>query len=198
MIEVITPSGNQHYVINQLEEKFYNENSIKYLNDYKFTNASDLQDLDKILAGETLVYRWSTWLSTETDYDGSRIDLTEVRKAMIDQQKDIRDTKKSLGMDKLTRDKDKGQLTADYIEQLRHRAKEFGIMRNDQAAKAITLWQELDSIITLYKNCTEDERKSEHVTPVEIINWIESQMPEFREIDRLFQLDHQRYWIQEQ
>ena len=91
----------------------------------------------------------------------------------------------------------KGQQTADYIEQLRHRSKEFGVMRNEQAVKAITLWQELTSIITLYNNCTEDERKAEHVTPVEIINWIESQIPEFNEIDRLFQLNQQRYWIQE-
>lgn len=197
MIEVQAPSGHIHRVLNALEADYYNITAAKYLQDYKFQNASDLQELDKILAGETLINRWTTWQSTESDYDGNRIDLTEIRKAVNEQQKEVRDIKKALGMDKITRDKDKGQQTATYLEDLRHRAKEFGVMRNKQAVAAITMWQELTSIIQFYNNLTDDERKEEHVTEREIINWIESKIPEFEEIDRQFQLGSQRYWVQD-
>lgn len=198
MIEVKAPSGHTHRVLNKLEEDYYKITAEKYLEDYKFQNVSDLQELDKILAGETLIFRWSTWQSTESDYDGNRIDLSEIRKSLIEQQKEVRDIKKTLGMDKVTRDKDKGQQTATYLEELRHRAKEFGVMRNKQAVAAITMWQELVSIIQFYNNLTEEERREEHVTEKEVINWIESKIPEFEKIDREFQLGSQRYWIQSQ
>lgn len=197
MIEVQAPSGHTHRVLNALEEDYYNQTAQKYLGDYKFENVSDLQELDKILVGETLCHRWATWLSTESDYDGNRIDLTEIRKSRAEQQKEILDIKKNLGMDKVTRDKDKGQQTATYLEDLRHRAEEFGIMRNKQAVAAITMWQELVSIVQFHKNLRDDERKEEHVTEKEIINWIESKIPEFEEIDREFQLGSQRYWVQQ-
>ena len=39
-------------------------------------------------------------------------------------------------MDKSTRDRDQGENLAAYVENLRVRAKEFGIVRNEQAIKA--------------------------------------------------------------
>ncbi len=90
------------------------------------------------------------------------------------------------------------QTVADYIENLRQRAKEFGVMRNDQAAKAIELFQELSAFITLHDNTDDVERKEQHCNQEDIIEWIrEVAIPEFNEIDAKFRETSQKYWIQE-
>ena len=110
---------------------------------------------------------------------------------------EIRQTKKMLGIDKKSREGE-GQTVADYIENLRQRAKEFGVMRNDQAAKAIELFQELSAFIMLHDNTDDVERKEQHCNQEDIINWIrEIAIPEFNEIDAKFRETSQKYWIQE-
>jgi hypothetical protein len=146
---------------------------------------------------ELLVYRWSSWMLSEVDYSGDRIDPQEYKNQIRDYGNEIRQTKKMLGIDKKSREGE-GQTVADYIENLRQRAKEFGVMRNDQAAKAIELFQELSAFITLYDNTDALERNEQHCDQHNIIEWIrEVAIPEFNEIDAKFRETSQKYWIQE-
>jgi hypothetical protein len=196
-IEVTGPSGAKFTVMNEDEEAYFNSIAEKYLSDNYFTNISDLQDLDRVLIMETMVNRWNLWISMEMDYLGNNIDIADAKKSVNDYSKELRLLKKSLSMDKVSRDKDKGESIAEYIKNLGIYAKQMGIMREEQAAKAITLWQELKGLITYHNNCLPDEQKEYKITEHDIILWIQEVMPEFDAIDAYFREHKQQYWIRD-
>lgn len=185
-------------MIHEKEREYWDSTVRKYLSDYKFTNISDLQDLDRVVAAEMLVYRYQLWVSTERDYSGDLIDVDQFNKIIKEKSAELRLLKKSLGIDKSSREKDQGDSVARYIESLRQRAHEFGVMRNEQAVKAISLFQELSALIQLHDNCTEEERKENHIQVHDIVDWIRSKgIPEFEEIDKNFRETSQKYWVAE-
>jgi hypothetical protein len=195
-IEVTAPSGAVLSVLTEKERDVFLDVSGRYLTDNIFTNITDLQDLDRILIMELMVVRWGTWLARERDYWGQEVDLEKIQKYLSDYSKEIRLVKKALGIDKGTRDRDKGASVADYIDQLRLRAKEFGVMRNNQAAKAIELFQELASLVTLHKNCIPEERRENNIEMEDLFEWIENiAIPEFNKIDAEFRETSQKYWV---
>lgn len=192
---VEAPSGAPFTVLTQEEQSYFRSVAKKYTDEYRFSNVSDLQDLDRILIAEVLSFRWGTWLSKEVDYWGDPIDTDSVTKKLNDYSKELRLMKKSLGMDKPARQKEKSENPADYIETMRQHAREFGYMRNEQAVKAITLFQELTSLIQYHDNCTEDERREEDMEIEDVIEWIRVRaIPEFQQIDRDFRETSQKYW----
>lgn len=193
------PSGGLHYVHDR-EVAYFDERRDRYQKDNHFTNISDLQDLDRLLMVELLVQRWSTFLSQKRDYWGDPVDENALQKAIKDHSGEIRLLKRALGLDKETRDKVKGEGSVDaYIGALRQRAHEFGVMRNDQAAKAIELWQQLLGTITLYEKCDTDERIEQHCTPEEVVDFIREVLrPQFEEVDAVFREGKQKMWIRKQ
>lgn len=198
-IEVAGPSGEMLRVLTDGEAEWVTRITTRYMSDNHFSNITDLQDLDRILVMEMLSRRWGIWLAQEHDYEGSGVDLEKLQKYMSDYSKEIRLLKKSLGIDKAARDRDKGDSPAEYINNLRIRAKEFGIMRNDQFAKVITLFQELISLITLHNNCDDYERKENNIEIEDILDWIERMaIPEFQAIDATFRETKQKMWIRSQ
>lgn len=195
-ILVTGPSGSSYQVYNELEAKHYEQLLERYQKDNVFVNVSDIQELDRILMMELMAYRWGSWLLQEKDYDGKRINPQELQKSIAAYSKEIRDIKKDLGMDKSTRDKDQGENLAAYVENLRVRAKEFGIARNEQAVKAINILMELRGALTLWKNSNESERREFKSNLEDIVAWCESKFDEFDEIDAALR-KNQKYWIQE-
>lgn len=195
IIVVEGPSGAMYKVIHEDEREYWNNTVTKYLSEYRFTNVSDLQDLDRVVSMELMTYRYQMWVSLEKDYWGESIDVEESNKQIREISKELRQLKKSLGIEKVLREKDQGDSTAAYIENLRRRAKEFGVMRNEQAISAITLFQELISLIVMHDNCTEEERKENHIEQEDIIEWIRKVIPEFENIDKNFRETSQKYWI---
>lgn len=194
-IQVIGPSGAIFDVLHE-KEKLWWDNSVKaYLNDFKFTNASDLQDLDRILGMELILYRYQQWVSIEKDYWGQAVAVSDLNKAMKDKSVELRGIKKEVGINKVSREKDQADNVAAYIENLRRRAHEFGVMRNEQAVKAITLFQQLIALVTLFDNCTEDERREQHIQLEDLLEWIKEIIPEFTNIDEQFRKTSQKYWI---
>jgi hypothetical protein len=138
-------------------------------------------------------------LTLEQDYFGDSINAGDFVKQIKDNSVEIRLLKKALGIDKGSRDRDKGESVAAYMEDLRVRAKEFGIMRNEQASKMITLGQELIALLTWFDNCTPDERRENDIESHDLIDWIrEVFKTEFQEIDTKFRQSTQKYWIREQ
>lgn len=70
-------------------------------------------------------------------------------------------------------------------------------MRNEQAAKAIELWKQLESLIVMYENCDTQERAEQHIREEDLIAWIRDiAIPEFNKIDAEFKKTSQTYWVQ--
>lgn len=193
------PSGSAFKVHNS-ELGYFMDRCDRYQKDNHFTNISDIQDIDRLIITELLVWRWEIWVSQNHDYWGDEIDEVAYARQIKDHSAEIRQLKKALGLDKETRDKQRGEDSVDaYINALRQRAKEFGYMRDQQTAKAIELFQELSARITLHLKCDDQERREQRCTEHDIIEWISKQaIAEFEEIDQHFRDVNQKTWIRRQ
>lgn len=198
LVPVTLPSGARHAVFKR-EASYLEERVVRYQNDLAFTNVADLQTLDAIVVYETLLWRWGQWLSRQVDYWGEAIDEKELTRQSKDTSQEIRQLKKNLGIDKVTRDKVKGEDSiANYIENLKIRAKQFGINRERMLDKGLELGQELIAKITLHDNCTEDERRELNITTEHLVSWIRDvYVPEFEKVDAHFRENKQKMWIRE-
>lgn len=194
------PSGATFYVLTQDEVDYIRDRVTRYLADNHFVNVSDLQDVDRMVTMECLAYRWSLWLSRDRDYFGDQIDSKALRGSVNDYSTEVRQLKKALGIDKVARDKQKGDdSVTEYLAQLRVRAKEFGVMREGQLNKGIELFQQLKMLLTLHDNSDDIERREMRCTMDDIAEWLRTvAFPEFDIIDEHFRLNKQKFWIRKQ
>jgi hypothetical protein len=195
---VEAPSGSVFVVLTQDEMRYFEEKASRYTTDNHFVNISDLQDVDRLCFMELMCYRYSLWLSQEHDYWAQGVDLDALKKTVVEYSKELRLLKKSLGIDKAQREKEKGENVADYLENLRVRAREFGVTREKQLTKALTLFNELKELVTLHNNCDAKERVEMNVEMEDIFEWIETvAIPEYDAIDEHFREHQQRFWIRQ-
>src|SRR4051794_920358 len=143
MVDVVLPSGAT-FPVYEDEVGYFEERTKRYLDDNHFANVSDLQDLDRVLMAELFVFRWNTWISNQKDYWDEAVDLDQLQRASKEHSVELRQLKKQLGIDKTSRDRTKGEDSVPvFITNLLARAKEFGVMREEQLAKALELFMEL-------------------------------------------------------
>jgi hypothetical protein len=192
---VKSATGTDVHLQAKSEADWYRSQREKYQSQNHFTNISDLQDLDRLLTLEVMVHRWSTWLTQGFNYDGEHIEPHMLKSNIADYSKEIRAIKAALGIDRVTRDKDKGETVGDYLTNLLRRAKEFGVQRNKEYETAVTLMWELINRVQTYDRCDDLERRDLNLSPESILEWVRTQViPEWNTITTSFQ-DDQRMWI---
>lgn len=199
-LSVKLPSGAEFKVLTPSEVEYVNDRVHQYQRTFKWDNISDVQDVDRIVIMELFVYRWGSFLAMGKDYYDDDVDEQALRKSINDWSGELRLVKKSLGMDKATRDKDSGDDSVPaYLERLRLRAKEFGINRNKMMDKGLVLSQQVIALATLYKNCDQQERLEQRCTAEDVCNWLlEVYIPEFQVVDSDFRKTSQTLWIADQ
>jgi hypothetical protein len=196
---VSTPSGQTIEVLADAEKSFYEGQAARYQAENKFTNTSDLLDLDRLVFLELLVYRASAWLGSGSQYDG--LPLTdrgeaECRRALKENSELISRVKNDLGLTKAARDKADYESVGAYVTQLKQRAKEFGVHRETQLIKGITLVHQLFAILGAFDRSDSVERqKIGFEAEADVLDWIRNTMkPEFQAVDDHFAKNVQRYW----
>jgi hypothetical protein len=199
MVNVKLPSGATFPVYVE-EVDYIQERAKLYMSQNHFVQVSDHQDVDRMLILELFVYRWGVWLSRGRDWWGDPIDDDKTQKSINAWSTELRQLKKQLGLDKATRDKERGDDSVGaYIESLQIRAREFGVMREDQLAKALELFNQLHSLVTLWENSDEIERREMHVTIEDVMEWLTTiAFPEYDAIDLYFRTHTQSAWIRRQ
>lgn len=194
---VDSPSGSTILLQNESEASYYERQRDKYLQDNRFTNVSDVEDLSRLLTLEVMVHRWSNWLTQGFDYLVARVNETELKTNIKEYSIEIRLVKASLGIDRAQREKDKGETVGDYVANLVERAKEFGVHRDEQYAKAVTYLWDLISQIQTHDRCDETERRELDLTSDSIIDWVRtSVIPEWDAMNNAFRAN-QKVWISE-
>lgn len=197
MTKVEGSSGTDFHVYGVEEAVWFTTNLERYMQDYRFENIADLQDLDRLLGMELLSYRYTRWLLQEKDYDGMKIDEKGTREHKEKVDKEIRLLKKSMGMSRQGRMESESESTGDFLRNLLRRAEEFGIHRDHQISKAFDLLMELKKLVGLHDRSDEEERMHLGVNDDQIIDWIrEVAIKEFDKIDEAFR-KNQRLWIRE-
>ena len=203
LYEVRTPSGATLPVLTEQEVEYYEERTERYTNDHRFTSITDLQDLDRVLSHELMLYRYDIWLALSQDYWGNAVSEKDLLRYMKELSNTLQALKKSMGLDKATRDKDQGADFVGWLEDVRRRAKEFMIMRNEQFFASITLMHEVLGKVQTYMNTDAIEREELGLHPEQVLDWLwQDVRPRFEEIDRKFLeegsggVQAQRYWTE--
>jgi hypothetical protein len=189
--------GETLQVQTEVEQRWFEATKAKYLSETRFTDTTDLQDMDRLLALELLMFRWNQHLASGRDYEGNLVDDDLIRKQVKEQSETITRLKTSLSLDKKSRDAalNEGNF-ATWLADVKRRAKLFGIHRETQLNKALSLMNELSGIIGAYDRSDEEERKKlGFESESEILQWVrETMLPEFRAIDEYFIENEQKLW----
>lgn len=198
-VPVELPSGATYYTITHSEAEYLRDLAERYLSDNHFVNISDLKEIDRLITLETLVHRWSMWMSKGRNYYDEDIN-TKVHSDMVkDASGEIRQMKKALGLDKPSRDKVRGDdSVAAFWDHLLRRAREFGYMRNEQLVKAITAFQRIKALIQFHDQCDELERKENACELTDIFEVLREVIRDFDKVDEQFRHGTQTLWIRKQ
>lgn len=191
-------SGEQVMVQTDTEARWFNDTRDKYLDQLKFTEITDLRDLDRILIMELMIFRWTVWLASGKTYDGWDIENADAIRRNIKEYSDqITKVKDSMGLSKKVRDDaaNDGNFAA-WLQDLTSRARVFGMHRENQLQRALVLVQELSSIVGSYDRSDNEERaKLGFESETAILDWVRTTMlPEFKAIDEHFRTHEQRFW----
>ena len=197
LFDVTLTSGEVTKVMTEQEQRWFEATKAKYLKENKFDAVTDEQDLDRLLMLELLVFRWSQHLSSGYDYEKNVVDDDLIRKQLKEQSDVILKLKQSLGLDKKTRDAalNDGNFHV-WFESAKRRAKIFGIHREKQLTKALSLINELSGIVGAFDRSDEDERKKlGFVTEKDIVGWVrDTMLPQYHEVDAYFIEHEQKLW----
>lgn len=200
MYDVALPSDAPFTVLTDDELAHFEYLVTGYQEGFALQHPSDVSDLDRIVILELLVYRWGRWQADGKDYDGNTVDVLTLQKQTKDYSTEIRQLKKGLGVDAISRQKASGKgSVAHYIEALLARAGAFGYLRNQQHAKALELINDIISLAEMSRNCLPDEQRRFGVTPEGIIDFIlDVARSEYQAIDQHFQETQAQYWVRDQ
>lgn len=197
LFDVELCSGETIRVQTEVEQRWFIETKLKYLDETKFTETTDLQDMDRLLILELAIFRWTQHLAAGYDYHDNLVDEDLLRKQIKEQSDVITKLKAALALDKKSRDAvlNEGNFHAWFMD-VKRRAKLFGIHREKQLNEALSLINELSGIIGAFdRGDTEERRKLGVQTEVEIVAWVRDDMlPRFREVDEHFINNEQKMW----
>ncbi len=193
-------TGQEIQLLSAIEKNFYIEARDKYLSEFKFTVASDLRALDRLLLLEVQMYRAQWYLSAGCDYQYVDLDPAEevaARRTVKEASAQIQEIQKDLGLIKSQRDKDAADSVGAYLEKLRLAAKAHGVKREKELGKALELSHELFALCGAYQRSNENERrKLGFESADDIVAWVMDYMrPEFNAVDEYFRTHEQRFWV---
>jgi hypothetical protein len=198
-IPVELPSGARYFVLTENEAEYLRDRIRRYQEDNHFINVSDIQDIDRMITFELLIQRFSMWISKGRNYYDEDINIRQYNDMLQDLSKELRQIKKSLGLDKATRDKTHGDdsISALWVK-LGQRAREFGYMRNKQYIQVITSFQRIKAMVQFHDNCDGVERKENACELGDIIDVLREELRKFDEIDEEFRHKNQTLWVRQQ
>ena len=195
--EAVLPSGAVMKVATEAEKVELEKLSTEIMNQHKFSNPLDLEDVDNIVRLGVLAKKYQELLLNPPLDEGFSEDRTQKRLSdCIDTSSKL---KKALGIDRVTREAGRNEDLGTYIDKLLSRAQEFGIRRNEEAAAAIEWLQDVIAKAQVWNNATPDERNVLNVNGDDILLYIlETMEPAFKKIDNTFRKEKQRFWIEDQ
>src|SRR4051812_44615736 len=85
LFDVTLCSGETLRVQTAVEQRWFNETKTKYLTETRFTDTTDMQDMDRLLCLELLMFRWNQHLASGYDYQGALVDDDLLRKQVKEQ-----------------------------------------------------------------------------------------------------------------
>jgi hypothetical protein len=157
LVEVGLVSGATAKVMSAEEAQWFNNSRDRYLDETRFTENTDVQDLDRLVQLELLLFRWNQWMLAGVDYEGAVVNETELARKVKDQTDSINRLKEQMGLSKKARDSHAASVS-DRWDDIKRRAKEFGYHREEQLRTALVLVNELSAVVGAYDRSDPEER----------------------------------------
>lgn len=182
------------------EVKFFTAMRSSYTTDFAFTAKSDIADVDRLLVLETQSFRIQRAIASGVDGDGIALSWAaenEMTKKLKDLTPMISAIKTDLGISRSAREKETNDSVGGYLTQLRVRAKAFGLHRNTQVHEALTVMNDIKSLIGTFRraNGTERERLGA-LSAEEVLEHIEKNLiPRFDKVDADWRAGDQKTWV---
>lgn len=199
---VKTITGYELELQTKKEQAYYRAAQNKYTTENKFTVASDLRALERLIFYELLIFRWQSQLGAGRNYDDAWLtpgDEDQLRKNVKETAPLISQIQNDLGLTKSQREKDQFESVGAYIQKIQQAGKQHGIRREKQLGRALELTMELFSLCGAYARSNANERlKLGFESPDDIVEWVLTYMkPRFDEIDQHFRKHEQRFFVRE-
>jgi hypothetical protein len=188
-------AGGTAEVMTQQEADWFNGTKSLYMEQNRFEDISDLQDLDRLLLLELLMHRWAKWLLSGSDYNGNWVDGAELGKQLKDRNAAITTLKDGMGLSKKSRDASAAGVSERWNDILK-RARLFNYHRVDQVRVALLLMNQISAAVgTFYRSDEEERRRTGFKTEAEIVEWVRDDLlPKFAEVDDYFRENEQSTW----
>jgi hypothetical protein len=181
----------------QAEADWYTGTRDRYMAQNRFTEATDLQDFDRLLFLELMIHRWTGFLASGRDYAGINVQEEDLKKSLKEYNEQLIKIKDSMGLSRKARDAaaNNGDVAGMWAT-LKMRAKEFGIHREKQVGLALVLMNEWASHVGAFdRSDTEEREKLGFPDEHSLLEWVRQVMvPRFREIDAAWVQSTQKYW----
>lgn len=190
---VRTPSGNKFEVMTKQEKDYASDLFKKYESEYKFENPADITLLESLVSLQILLFRYSSWLTKQQDYEGNPIDIREIQSLVIELQREVRQLQDTLGISRKSR-MGADAKPAEIISEILKKAKEYGVHKNQVAWKFLLAYYEIKHYIGLYRRCDDVDRKRLGVTAEEVIDKIESVISEIARFEEEFK-QKRKLWL---
>lgn len=198
--EVRLVSGRPIQVMTADEAAWLTETRDLYIGQTRFSDVTDLRDIDRLLALELMVFRLTKYLGSGMDYFGDEVDAPRLSQDLKSFSDQINKIKQTMGLAKSVRDAaaNDGNF-ATWFENAKQRATVFKVHRQEQLGKTLALFEELSAIVGSYDRADKEEReKLGFTSETDILDWIRNTaIPEYRELDRFFQENVQSLWVRD-
>lgn len=189
-------AGGTAEVMTDEEAQWFIATRDRYLEENRFDQVSDLQDLDRLLTLELLMHRDTKWLASGKDYAGNRITGSgETGKQLKERNASIQQLKDSMGLSKKARDASATGVNERWADLLK-RARQWNYQRVEQLRTALLLMNRLSKIVGTYDRSDEEERRrTGYRNTDEIVEWIRDEMlPKYHLVDAYFRENEQSTW----
>lgn len=196
-LDVRLVSGETITVQKEQEARWFADTRDKYLADNKFTEVTDLQDLDRLLILELTVFRWGQHLAAGRDYDDNLVSEDQLRKQIKETSDTINKLKATLSLDRGSRNKAVAAGNfAEWFADMGVRAAEFGIHRQNQLNVALAVMNDLSAQVGAFYRSNEEERhKLGFKDEAALLAWVRDDLiPRYHEVDQYFQKNVQSMW----
>jgi hypothetical protein len=197
--DVTTPTGGVIKVMGLAEKLRYETAQASYTDGVVYELRTDIEDLERLLFMELMVYRWGLWLMQGQDYDGMVLkDENQTRRWVQDFAKQIDLVKDNLKLNKKAREGDKGESFDVRWRKLASHAREFGVMREKQLGRALEIMQSVFAAVATFDRSDEEERKKISMPDESaVLDIVRELRPYYDEVDEHFREHSQRFWIRD-
>lgn len=173
------PGGGQLTLATAEEVDLWRTVAKRYVEDFGLTKVSDLGLLDGILIQRLAQYRASRKLADDTK-------AGEAQNTIMRASDEIRKMEKALGVDKVSREAGGQHTITDYVTRLKRAGHAKGIHIAERVKKYEAVMMEARWKIRVLRNGDEEDRGYHGITERGIVDWLEQQLVELEEADKLW------------